>query len=369
MSRRIVHVLDSLATGGAERIAVDLAIEQVKSGHDLHIYCISSEGELAQQAREAGVKVTNFAKPPGLSLRTILAVARKLRGDRPEVVHTHNPAAHYYGALAAFFASIPTILNTRHSPVSSWPRYNERYFEWLLPLTSEVVFVSQHARDMVEKQWRWCRKEAIVITNGVPTRKFRARHANPGANRPSFVFGTIGRLAPVKNHKLLIAAFRQVLESCRGARLRIVGDGPLRETLNRVVSEMHLSEVVSVEPSTLDTPGVLTAFDTFVISSDSEGLPLVLLEAMAAGLPIVSTRVGGIPEVISEEHVGWLCPPSDQDALAAAMLTAYKARDLAERGRAACELASAKFDLSQMAEKYEQLMGGRFSALEPHFPQ
>ncbi len=335
---------------------MDLAIEQLRAGHDPHIYCISAEGELALQAREAGVRITNFAKTPGFSLRTILAVAQHLRRDRPEVVHTHNPPAHYYGAPAGFFAGIPVILNTRHSPVSSWPKYKERYFEWLLPLTSEIVFVSQHARDAVQKHWRLFPKRTIVIANGVPTSKFRARHAHPGANRPTFVFGTIGRLAPVKNHELLIAAFQQILEYCPGALLRIVGDGPLRKTLNRFVSEKHLSEFVRVEGATLDTPTVLSGFDIFIISSDSEGLPVVLLEAMAAGLPILSTRVGGIPEVVSEETVGWLCPPSDQQALAAAMLAAYKARDLAERGRAACERASAKFDLGYMARSYEQLM-------------
>ena len=353
---RIAHVVNNLALGGAERVVVNLAGAQVESGHEVHVYCIDGEGALAAEARKAGVIVEDLAKGPGLSAKTLAHLYNEIRRKKPDVLHTHNPSSHYYGAVAGFLARVPVIVNTRHSPVSSQAgHYREAYFRWLLPITSSVIFVSENARAAITSQWGRNGQSVHVIGNGVPVSRFRARPAHPGVARPRILFGTLGRLAPVKAHDVLVEAFRVVHDHAPHAELRIYGSGPLEAALKQQCAQLGLSDCVRVEPPTDDAAEVLSAFDVFVISSLSEGQPMVVLEAMAAGLPIVSTRVGGIPEVVPEGEVGWYCDPGNADSLAQAMLAAESSPDLARRGCAAAELAASRYDSSHRAGKYEEV--------------
>ena len=355
---RIVQVLNTLEIGGAERMALNLAVALLDAGHEPSFYCISGEGELASEVRQSGIAVKNFAKAPGLSFATVVAMARSLMRDRPDVVLSHNPGAHYYAVVAAFLARVPVVVNTRHSPIS--PRgseYREEYFKWLLPITDQVVFVSEQARKVIEGSWRntRSRRKVRVIPNGIPLSKFRSHPAHPGSQYPTITFGAVGRMATVKGYDILLQAFRSVAGKIPDAQLRIVGDGPQRESLQRQCLELALSEKVSIEPATTDVASVLSELDVFVVSSLSEGLPLVVLEAMAAGLPIVSTRVGGIPEAVPEKQVGWFCAPGDVDALADLLVKAYQSPDLETRGREAARIASEHYDSSKMAARYLEL--------------
>jgi glycosyltransferase involved in cell wall biosynthesis len=355
---RIVQVLNTFELGGAERMALNFALALLDAGHEPIFYCIAGEGDLAAEARQHGITVKNFGKAPGVSLLTVVSMARSLVHDRPNAVHSHNPPAHYYAAVAARLARVPVLVNTRHSPISSrGSAYREKYFEWLLPFTDQVVFVSEQARTAVERAWGNTRagQKVCVIPNGIPSARFRATPAHPGSRYPRITFGTIGRLAAVKGHDVLLKAFRRVADTIPEAQLRIVGSGIQGETLQQQCSQLGLSNRVSIEPATSDVSRVLSEFDVFVISSLSEGMPLVVLEAMAAGLPIVSTRVGGIPEVVPEGQVGWFCAPGDVDALAGILLQAYSSSELAVRGREAARIASERYDSSTMAARYVDL--------------
>jgi glycosyltransferase involved in cell wall biosynthesis len=351
-------VLNTLEIGGAERMALNLALALLDAGHEPSFYCISGEGELASEARQSGIAVKNFGKGPGLSFATVVAMARSLMRDRPDVVLSHNPAAHYYAAVAAFLARVPVVVNTRHSPISSrGSEYREEYFKWLLPITDHVVFVSEQARTAIEGSWRntRARRKVRVIPNAIPLSKFSSHPAHPGSRYPRITFGAVGRMATVKGYDILLQAFRSVAGKIPDAQLRIVGDGPQRESLQRQCLELALSEKVSIEPATTDVASVLSELDVFVVSSLSEGLPMVVLEAMAAGLPIVSTRVGGIPEAVPERQVGWFCAPGEVDALADLLVKAYQSPELETRGREAARIASEHYDSSKMAVRYLEL--------------
>jgi glycosyltransferase involved in cell wall biosynthesis len=355
---RIVEVLNTFEIGGAERMALNLGLALLDRGHEPCFYCIAGDGELSTEARQRGIVVKNFRKAPGISLSTVVSMARALINDRPDVVHSHNPAAHYYAAVAALIARVPVVINTRHSPISSrGSEYRERYFKWLLPLTDQVVFVSEQARSAIANDWKdpGAQSKICVIPNGIPVSNFRSKQAHPGSRSPSITFGTVGRLAPVKGHDILLQAFSKVAEKAPMARLRIVGSGMRESALRQQCLLLALSDRVSIEPATDDVARVLSEIDVFVISSLSEGLPLVVLEAMAAGLPIVSTRVGGIPEVVPEGQVGWFCPPGDADALADRLLEAYWSSELAMRGREADRIAFEYHDISKMVVRYVDL--------------
>jgi glycosyltransferase involved in cell wall biosynthesis len=218
-----------------------------------------------------------------------------------------------------------------------------------------VVFVSEELRTWCVGQFGMPEKKTTVIRNGIRVDRFLAQPASPGAAGPRIRFGTVGRIIPVKAHDKLVDAFRKVVGLLPAAELRIVGGGPLEEAVAEQVRRLSLGKCIRLEGPRSDVSGFLQELDVFVLSSLHEGLPLVILEAMAAGLPIVSTRVGGVPEVAPEDEVAWYSPPGDADALAGAMCEAALSADLRQRGLRARELAVANFQVSTMARKYEAL--------------
>ena len=162
-------------------------------------------------------------------------------------------------------------------------------------------------------------------------------------------------MAPIKDHATLLKGFARVLERYSGAELHIVGYGALEGDTRQLARTLGLGERFRILPSDTDVPGFLSGLDAFVISSLSEALPLCVLEAMAARLPLVSTRVGGIPEVAPENQVAWYCPPGDPDAMAGALAAAAAATDLQERGLRAAEIVGRRFSIDTMLERYEEL--------------
>jgi glycosyltransferase involved in cell wall biosynthesis len=172
---------------------------------------------------------------------------------------------------------------------------------------------------------------------------------------PRIRFGAVGRMVPVKAHAILIEAFSKIAGRLPEAELRIVGGGPLEDDLREQVRQAGLNDRIRIEGLNHQIADVLQDLDVFVMSSTSEGLPLVILEAMAAGLPIVSTRIGGVPEVAPEGSVSVLCSPGNADELAEAMYRAATTCDLACMGKTAREMAIAKFSLAQMWRSYESI--------------
>ena len=305
---RIVQLVEDLELGGLERLAVDLAVAQKQAGHRLLVYCLFGAGPLASALEAAGIPVVPFQKAPGFSLSAVLAMAKRLRADRADVIHGHNPGVHHYAALSARAAGVPVCINTRHSvSTSTGVPYQERYFRWVKPFTSHVVFVCDFVRKGLEQKLGYPPEKCSVILNGIPLAGFLAHSASPGTRRPRIRFGTIGRLVPAKGHSVLIDAFARVSQTAPDTELSIYGYGALENDLRAQIARLGLEGRVRLEGRTGDSAATLRDLDVFVLSSVNEGLPLVILEAMAAGLPIVSTNVGGIPEVLPKEGA-WSCP-------------------------------------------------------------
>lgn len=352
---RIVQLVENLELGGLERMAVDLAIAEKRSGHEVLVYCLHGSGSLAEALEEPGIPVVTFNKKPGFSFGCVLAMAHRLRSDRVDVIHGHNPGVHHYGALGARLAGVPACINTRHSVINSQGLpYQERYFRWVQPLTGHVAFVCDFVRRGLEPAIGYPPEKCSVIGNGIPLDRFLEQTARPGARRPRFRFGTIGRLVPAKGHSVMVDAFVTVVQQEPGAELSIFGYGVLEGELRSQIDRLGLDGKVRLEGATTNSAATLQELDVFVFSSVTEGLPLVILEAMAAGLPVVSTDVGGIPEVIPKE-CGWLCPPGNAKALADVMLAAMRTGNLAERGKESRRVALESFGLQHMASKYAEV--------------
>jgi len=353
---RIVEFVETLNLGGLEKMVLNLAVEQASAGHQVRIYCLFRPGTLADEARERGIEITFFDKKLGFSFSTLFAIAAVMRRDRPDVVHSHNPFVHHYAAMAAKLAGCKATVNTRHGPIDSEGKaFNERYFRWVLPLTDHVVHVSDHCRQTLSPRLRGRKNKHSVILNGISLEPFMSQKAQPGQSFPCLRFGTVGRMVPVKAHSILIEAFRLVLEKLPTAELHIVGGGPLMNELQAQTDKLGLARHVQIKGPSSDISSVLSKWDIFVLPSLNEGLPLVVLEAMAAGLPIVATRVGGVPEVAQEGTVAWYCEPNDPIALANTLLTAAFSGELVTRGATAREIAMENFGIFAMYQHYDDL--------------
>lgn len=345
---RIAHVLSSFGMGGQERVALELAGAQVRSGHAVAAVSLAAapHGVLADAFRARGVAVHGVPKGRAFDPTVIARLARLLRHEGIDVVHTHNPQPLAYGAPAGRLAGA-VVVHTKHGIN---PDRGRRL--WLRRLGGHLahayVAVSDATADTA-RQNRECPPSRLhVVANGVDLEAFAPE---PGARREvrrelelpedAWVLGTIGRVSPEKDHAMLVRAAGPLL----GPRVRlvIVGDGA---ELARVRSAAEAFAPWVVLPGLRrDVPRVLAALDTFVLSSQSEGLPLALLEAMAAGLPIVATDVGGVGEVVQHGAAARLVPSGDEAALRAALASLLaspeEAARLGERAREGAERYSA----------------------------
>jgi glycosyltransferase involved in cell wall biosynthesis len=352
---RIAQVVESLAIGGLERVAVDLAIAQKAAGHHPFLYCVTFDGPLAKRAEAAGVPVTALFKKPGFSAQALWQLQRQLRADRIEVVHTHNSIIHHYGAAAARLAGVP-VVNTQHGlGAVTRNRRQLRIFRATIPLTAAVVFVAEEPKRSLWEQGGFPPAKARVILNGIPLQPFAEHPANPGASASRIRFGTVGRMVPIKDHATLVRAFAALLKRRPNAELHIVGYGALETATRQLAAELGLGDRFRVLPAETHVPAFLSGLDVFVISSQSEALPLCVLEAMAARLPLVSTRVGGIPEVAPEHQVAWYCPAGDVEAMTDALAAAASSGELRQRGLQAAEIVGRRFGIDTMLRRYEEL--------------
>jgi glycosyltransferase involved in cell wall biosynthesis len=347
---RIVQIVETLGVGGLEGMAVNLAEAHRKAGHFSAIYTIFEPGALEGQARAAGVPVIPFYKRKGFSAGALARLVRQLRADRAEVVHTHNSSIHHYGAVAGKLARA-VVVNTRHGLALSSSSRRETYFRAVMPLTDAVVFVCDYERRYYAQKGIAPKGKSEVIRNGIPLEPFRWAPAAPGSRKPKIRFGTVGRLVTAKAHGDLLAAFDLLARDLPEAELHLWGYGELRKELEARIAGRPRIKFHGQAGNTVEA---LRTLDVFVLSSISEGLPLVILEAMAAGLPIVSTRVGGVAEVAPEGTVAWFAEPGKPESLARAMRRAA-ASDLAAVGHAAWEYASRHFGVETMQQQYQAL--------------
>jgi len=354
----IVHVLSSFGVGGQERVALDLAAGQVRRGHRVAVVSLAPlpDGPLAPEFAAAGVAVHTIPKrATGVDPTLVPRLAWRFRKLGADVVHTHNPLPLIYGAPAAKLVGAAAI-HTKHGANPSSMRN-----KLLRQQAARFVDVFAAVSDTTASQARQLRDVAperlVVVPNGIRLERFRPDAAaraeirlQLGIPASARVVGTVGRADEFKNQTLLIAAMAPLLAD--DVRLVLVGDGPARGALEAAVAALPEPRFAHVLGRRMDVDRLLPAFDVFALSSKTEGLPLVIPEAMAAGLPVVSTSVGGIPDVIEDGVTGILCPV-DEDALRAGLLAMI--RDPARAGRMgakAREVSLALYSADRMLDDY-----------------
>ena len=350
---RVAYVLTPITFGGAEKVSLNFLSNVDRKQIDLHVIALVRPWEkpplLLEEVKRLGITYTTLPTRvrPGADplriLRVIWALYRIFRQQRFDLLHTHGYFADICALPIARLCRIPA-LSTCHGFINTdWKlQLNNRMDLWSLRLCKRVLAVSDGIRNGLEE--RGINKEKIrVITNAVPVpslamqndkdrRCFRQQH---GISPEEFVFVYVGRLSEEKGLHYLLEAFSGLIRSAICARLVLIGDGPQLKMLEQRVAELDLERQVSLTGFQKQISPWLAIADCFVLPSLTEGTPMALLEAMAAGVPIVATGVGGVPDVITNGVNGLLVPCANAEALRDGMSRIIAHPELREKYR--CE--------------------------------
>ena len=360
---KVLHIVPTLSPGGAERVAVHIVTKLNGGRYEAVMVSLGSrlEGELDYLLEEAGIEVRYLGKPPGFDYRMYPRLHRVFKEYRPDVIHTHIQVLRYALPSMRFLkhaSVVHTVHNLAEREIEPRARWIHRY-----AFTHGVVPVAVAQEVAVSLERVYGIKECRVVPNGIPTGSYahpqtarREWREREGFRDNDVLFVCVARFSPQKNHALLLKAFAQGPASDPNAHLVVVGDGDLREQLHKQAKDLGLVGQIHFLGLRTDIPDVLGAMDVFVLSSDWEGNPLSVMEAMASGLPILSTAVGGVPDLCASGREGLLVQPGDLQRLSEAMAWLLRNREARHFfGMGAARRARENFDVSTMVRSYEEL--------------
>jgi glycosyltransferase involved in cell wall biosynthesis len=377
---RVLHVITRMIVGGAQENTL-LSCALIDRSHFPSTLLTGpetgSEGELHSETLARGVR---FLVEPSLVRRlspwhdavATFRLWRAIRDGGYDIVHTHSSKAGILGRVAARLAGTPVIVHTAHgwSFNRHQPWHLNRLYVWLERLCarfSDAIVVVGRSNREEGLALRVGRPEQYrLIRSGIEVEAYRdvrisreQARARLGLPRDSFVIGSVGRLCEQKAPLDLLAAFARVARSRPEARLAFVGDGPQRAELESAIAREGLEGRVHVAGLRRDVPELLRAFDVFALASHWEGLPRVFPQAMAAGLPIVATRVDGAPDAVVPGENGWLVEVGDIEGLAtrlgALAADPAAARRMGEAGRERVDEFCAGRMVGELAALYTRL--------------
>lgn len=382
---KVVHIITLLELGGAQRTALALVDKLDKTRFETSLLC-GKGGRLDEEAKKAGASVTfvpglQRAIRPWWDLVAFVCLAIYLRRSRPDAVHTHSSKAGVLGRCAAWVAGVPVIVHTVHgfgfNPTQ--PPLVRFIFVWLERLlarvTHRLIFVSNANRE-----------EAIVRRIGNPSTHSLIRaavhldkhlalvHSNQGPKdipvlETDRLVVTVGPFKPQKNLLDFIRSAQIVLDRCKHVRFLVVGDGAGRTEMEAEIDRLQLSEKIILAGWRSDVPDLLALADVFCMTSLWEGLPMALVEAMAAGVPSVVNDVDGCKDVIQNGQTGFLIAPGHPEATADKIIYLLDHPDTAkEIGCRARESVGREFDLNDMVRRHDELYSsfshcGRITAI------
>jgi len=351
---RILHIDPERAWGGGENQVIGLLSYLALWGHENRLLCYP-DGLLFQEAQRRGIATLPLRMRNEIDLRPVLPLRRLIRREGYDIVHFHTRRAH---ALALWLRGVSPKVRFVVTRRMDYPLKGGRYRRYLYNRGVDgVVAISQKIADLLVSGG--VKRERIrVIHSGIDPLPYRQARAGK-THSDALVVGTMAVLEERKGHRFLLEA--AVLLKRRGYRLeyRFAGEGSERERLERIAIELGLREEVGFVGFVSDAPAFLSAIDIFVLPSLYEGLGVAVLEAMAAGRPVVASRVGGIPELVQDQITGLLVPPKDPEALASAISRLLSQEGLLqEMGSRARGRVERHFTVERMARNNEEYYYG-----------
>ncbi len=360
-----MHVVHSLHTGGMENGVVNLINRMDWERFHHSVCCIATSGEMEERVLRKDVKVFEMKKGAGHSFTLPLRLAALFRRERVDIVHTRNWGT-IDGILGARMSLISKVIHGEHG----WEVFDPEGLnkkrnilrKMLSPFVSRYVTVSQDLKKWLVEVVGIRSNKIATIINGVDTEKFIPKKNSEetsnalGYKQDEIIIGAVGRLDPVKDYKTLIKAFISLSNSFRNIRLMVIGNGAEDVVLKKLVTQAGIKDRVAFMGMRNDTPELFRCMDVFVLPSVAEGISNTILEAMASGLPVIATDIGGNPELVRDQETGFLFPSGDVGCLST-LLKKYIVQPQLRflNGGAGRMRALEDFSLNTMVKSYEGL--------------
>ena len=333
---KVVHIIYALGTGGLENGLVNI-INRSPSNRYVHtIVCLTDATDFANRITAPDVEVIQLNKKPGHDWGVYFRLLKVLFELRPDIVHTRNLASLEMQFLTLCLPGVKRVHGEHGRDIHDLEGSNKKYNllrKILSPFIHRYIAVSQDLKAWLKNTVRISEQKLQQIYNGVDAEKFHKAESDKSRTIPgkpdnflandTIVIGTVGRLAEVKNQKFLVNGFKELITSnpklADRVRLVLVGDGPCRSMLENYIVEQDLFDLVWILGDREDVPELMRLMDIFVLPSLAEGISNTVLEAMATGLPVIATDVGGNPELVADGENGRLVPVGDKQRLAEVM--------------------------------------------------
>ena len=359
--KKVMMALPELDVGGAQIMALNLIREVRKISPEIQFRVLLLEAPhgsyLEEQCEQDNIDVVYLGKEKGFHPSILPRIAKAIRAFNPDVIHMHKSRFHYF-LLPILMCGVKKRLYTVHCLADKDTRG-----KGLRKLVSfafrhcrvEPVAISDLCRESLVRTYGLDRNSVPCIYNGIDTEKFRNLEERTAPRKGKLTCVSVGRLSPPKNYPLLLRVAEKVHEKWPDVKFVILGDGELRETVEEQLTRQHSRDYVHLMGSVSDVNRYLWEADIFLMTSDYEGLPLTVLEAMAAGLPVVSTKAGGVVDVVENEENGLLVDCGDEQGLVSAIdRLCASPEDCISFSQKSREL-SLKYSLRNMAEAYLRL--------------
>jgi glycosyltransferase involved in cell wall biosynthesis len=381
---KVLHIITRLIRGGAEHNTLLTVIGLERLGYDVSLAAGPSdewEGDIEKDARQAGVKLRllhNLGREisPWNDLLTLLKLYFYIKKERFDIVHTHVSKAGILGRWAAKLAGVPIIVHTTHGNIfhGYFNSFFTKFFILLQKLTALITDKMITLTDIEKEQWLnqgiGKSTQYTAILSGIDLKRFNPENVQIepyemrkklGLHTNDFVIGTVGRIVPIKGHKYFIQAAAEVIREIPNAKVLLVGDGPIRNEMEELTVQLGIEGQVFFLGVRKDVPELLSIMDLFVLPSLNEGMGRALVEAMAMGLPVIASQVGGVPEVVTDGKTGILVPAQNPTALAKAIVKlardAKLSRELAQAGyKRAHSAFGAETMVDRISAVYQELL-------------
>jgi len=354
---RVMQVIYSFDVGGSEIVACNIALN-MKNDVVHGVAALESDGPLRQTLDNRGIHTWVINRQPNERIRPMLRLWKAMRNFRPDVIHTHHLYELIYALPGALFTGA-SIIHTEHEYYSLMTPKASFLLRHLSRFCRAVTGVNEETSTFLKEKVGIPFQKVYTVVNGINLERYG--HCCPertalGLAENDLIAGIVARLNQIKDHPMLLRAFRIVKDKLPQAKLLIIGDGTTRPQLEQLTTELELGETVRFLGTRSDVPELLSCIDIAVLSSREEGLPLSILEAMAAGKPVIATDVGGISTVVRPCETGLLVPAGDSKAMASALLTLFANPDSANQmGRTGRRLIEQNYDLKETLSQYISL--------------
>ena len=370
--KRILFVIGQLSVGGAERQMIYLATHLDKSKYQVLVCSFSADVPLLSILNNANVQTVIIPQAMKPDLTRPIKLFQLTKSYKPDLIHSYLFVANTWARIIGSILKVPVVLSERSSEIkkTTWVKIINRT---LVSYGSHLIANSQSGADRVIQNNEFSPDKVSIIYNGIPIDKYNCRISEEqkakllyefGIKEGTQVIGLIGRLSFAKNHELLFESYKTIVEHFPHSRILCVGDGPRKKELMQLVETFGIKDHVFFTGMRKDIPECFSIMDVMVLPSRWEGLPNVILEAMAAKCPVVAADVGGVSELVTDGVTGWLVEPGNKDELANKVIVALSDfQQLEKVKRNAYAFVTENFSIEKMVtytEKvYEEVIGDR----------